>query len=203
MGKNIVNKLSVHLTELHASQRLSEHLHFLITKQEGVNSRPLILLCIGSDRYTGDALGPLIGTEIGENADNCIVFGSLDHPVHAGNLVETINIINHRYHQPIIIAIDACLGKKSEIGNVEIWEGGLQAGIAVGNRLPLIGHVSVIGVVNAGGQIGYLDLQSTPLSIVMKLSKMISSSLLTVINKLTHGTAGPTSYIKRQEQWQR
>jgi putative sporulation protein YyaC len=203
MGKSIANKLSVHLGELHAGNRLSDHLYFLLTKQEGFRIRPLVILCIGSDRYTGDALGPLIGTALCENTENCIIFGNLDHPVHAGNLVETINTIHHRYHHPVIIAIDACLGKKSEIGNIEIWEGGLQAGIAVGNRLPSVGHVSIIGVVNAGGQIGYLDLQSTPLSIVIKLSKVISSSLLTVIHGLIPGTTCPTSYIKRQEQQQR
>lgn len=203
MGKNVANKISLHLAETQASERLSDHLHYLITKQEGFKLRPLVILCIGSDRYTGDALGPLIGSALCENTEECIVFGSLDHPVHAGNLVETVNIINHRYHHPIIVAIDACLGKKAEIGNVEIWEGGLQAGIAVGNRLPSVGNVSIIGVVNAGGQIGYLDLQSTPLSIVVKLSKVISSALLAVVNELIPGTICPTSYIKRQEQRQR
>ena len=196
MEKSMANKLSLHLTEAQASERLSRHLHHLITKQEGFHNRPLVMLCIGSDRYTGDALGPLIGSALNEYAAACSVYGSLDYPVHAGNLVETVNMIYRRYHQPIIVAIDACLGSKNEIGNVEIWEGGLCAGVAVGNKLPSVGHVSVIGVVNAGGQIGYLDLQSTPLSTVMKLSKVISGALITVIHKLTPGTTCPTSYIK-------
>jgi putative sporulation protein YyaC len=105
------------------------------------------------------------------------VYGTLDNPVHAGNLVETINGIKRQYHDPLIIAIDACHGKASEIGNIEVWEGGLKAGIAVGNCLPAVGHLSIIGVVNAGGQIGYLDLQSTPLSIVIKLSQAIGTAL--------------------------
>ncbi|MCX7781632.1 MAG: spore protease YyaC [Negativicutes bacterium] len=196
MGKSVANKISVHLEEMHAKDQLSEHLHYLISKQEGLAMRPLVFLCIGSDRYTGDALGPLIGTMISEQMEHCLVYGTLDQPVHAGNLVETINIINHRYHHPVIVAIDACLGKKSEIGNIEAWEGGLQAGIAVGNRLPSVGHISVIGVVNAGGQVGYLDLQSTPLSIVMKLSKIISAALIGAVKRFTPETACPTSCIR-------
>lgn len=173
---NFTNKLTVNLNEVHAPEKIGHHLLNLLSRQDGLNIRPLVFLCIGSDRYTGDALGPLIGSDLKESIA-CIVYGTLDYPVHAGNLVETISLINHQYHHPIIIAIDACLGKTTEIGNIEVWEGGLQAGIAVGNRLPCVGDISIIGVVNSGGRLGYLDLQSTPLSIVMKLSRVIAKAL--------------------------
>ncbi len=182
MAKNILHKLTVNLYDTDDIRgKLYEHLTMLLKRQEGHAIRPLVALCIGSDRYTGDALGPLIGTQLAENTE-CYVYGTLDNPVHAGNFVETVNIINHRYHHPLIIAIDACLGKSHEIGNIEIWQGGLAAGIAVGNRLPTVGDISVIGVVNAQSQIGYLDLQSTPLSKVMKLSKAISEALVDCVN---------------------
>lgn len=175
MGK-FIDKLTVNLNDVYAQEKIGHHLVRLLSRQDGLNIRPLVFLCIGSDRYTGDALGPLIGSDLKENI-NCIVYGNLDYPVHAGNLVETVSLINHQYHHPIIIAIDACLGKSTEIGNIEVWEGGLQAGIAVGNRLPCVGDISIIGVVNSGGRLGYLDLQSTPLSIVMKLSRVIGKGL--------------------------
>ena len=182
MAKNILHKLTVNLYDTDDIRgKLYEHLTMLLNRQEGHAIRPLVALCIGSDRYTGDALGPLIGTQLAEHTE-CYVYGTLDNPVHAGNFVETVNIINHRYHHPLIIAIDACLGKSHEIGNIEIWQGGLAAGIAVGNRLPTVGDISVIGVVNAQSQIGYLDLQSTPLSKVMKLSKAISEALVDCVN---------------------
>ncbi len=177
-------KLTVNLSEANACRKIGDYILFLITRQERFLTRPLVLLCIGSDRYTGDALGPLIGSYLIERT-NCIVYGSLDYPVHAGNLVETINLIDSRHQQPVIIAIDASLGKHNEIGNIEVWEGGLDAGIAVGNRLPRIGHISIIGVVNASGHIGYLDLQSTPLSIVMKLTRVIATALEDAINTVS------------------
>ncbi len=181
MAKHVLNKLTVNLHDTDIREKLYDHLIMLLKRQEGHNIRPLVALCIGSDRYTGDALGPLIGTHLEEYTE-CHVYGTLEHPVHAGNFVETLNIINHRYHHPLIIAIDACLGKIHEIGNIEVWQGGLAAGIAVGNRLPTVGDISVIGVVNAQSQIGYLDLQSTPLSKVMKLSKAIGEVLAEAVN---------------------
>jgi putative sporulation protein YyaC len=176
MKKKIANKLTLTLNDSDACNQIVNHFLYLLGKQDGFSHRPLIMLCIGSDRYIGDALGPLIGSHLQENTD-CTVYGTLEYPVHAGNLIETINSIQHQYHHPIIVAIDACLGKDSEIGNIEIWEGGLQAGIAVGNYLPCVGTISIIGVVNAGGHTGYLDLQSTPLGIVIKLSKIIARAL--------------------------
>ncbi|WP_371368719.1 hypothetical protein SRRS_21830 [Sporomusa rhizae] len=183
MAKHVLNKLTVNLHDTNIHKQLYEHLMMLLKHQEGLHLRPLIALCIGSDRYTGDALGPLIGTHLEEHTE-CYVYGTLEHPVHAGNFIETLNIINNRHHHPVIIAIDACLGKSYEIGNVEVWQGGLAAGIAVGNRLPTVGDISVIGVVNAQSQIGYLDLQSTPLSKVMKLSNAIGEAIAEAINMI-------------------
>jgi len=183
MQKDVPEKLAVECNDVFGRTKIYHYIQCLLEKQKDLYSRPIIMLCIGSDRYIGDALGPLVGTYLEEHTD-CIVYGSLENPVHASNLVEVINIIDHKYQQPIIIAVDACLGNSDEIGNVEIWEGSLEAGIAVGTRLPCVGDISIIGVVNASGRIGYLDLQSTPLSIVMKLSKCIGGALRDVINSI-------------------
>ena len=183
MQKDLTEKLVIDSNDAYVRTKMDHYIQYLIGKQNNLCSRPIIMLCIGSDRYIGDALGPLVGTYLEENTD-CIVYGSLESPVHASNLVEVIDFIHHQYQQPIIIAVDACLGNSNEIGKIEIWEGSLEAGIAVGARLPCVGHISIIGVVNASGRIGYLDLQSTPLSIVMKLSKCIGGALCDAINTM-------------------
>lgn len=183
MQTNMIEKLGVDCKDAYAHTKMYHYIQYLIEKQQDLHMRPIIMLCIGSDRYIGDALGPLVGTYLEENTD-CTIYGSLDSPVHASNLVEVIEVIHHQYQQPIIIAVDACLGNSDEIGTVEIWEGSLEAGIAVGARLPCVGHISIIGVVNASGRIGYLDLQSTPLSIVMKLSKCIGGALRDALNSI-------------------
>ncbi len=50
-------------------------------------SQEIIFLCIGSDRATGDCLGPILGYKLsGLSGNNCIIYGTLESPVHAGNL---------------------------------------------------------------------------------------------------------------------
>lgn len=185
MKKKIVEKLVTNVNDLLVYNKMYHYMLYLLEQQDQLHERKIIILCIGSDRYIGDALGPLVGSYLEENTEGT-VYGSLDMPVHAGNLVEVIQNIKGQYHQPIIIAVDACLGKNDEIGNIEIWEGGLEAGIAVGNKLPYIGTISIIGVVNASGYLGYLDLQSTPLAIVMRLSKCIGRVVEDVIKSINN-----------------
>jgi len=183
MQEDVTGKLIVHYRDMHIQKKMYRHLIDLLEQQEELYHRPIIILCIGSDRYIGDALGPLVGSFLEEGA-SCIVYGNLDNPVHAGNLVDVIQRIHHEYQHPIIIAIDACLGKNNEIGNLEIWKGSLEAGIAVGARLPCVGDISMIGVVNGNSHVGYLDLQNTPLSIVMKLSRLISAAVQDAIHAI-------------------
>lgn len=184
MKKIVAEKLVTNINDALAYNKMHPYLLYLLKQQKELNNRKIIILCIGSDKYIGDALGPLVGSYLLENTRS-IVYGSLDNPVHAGNLVEVIQSIEKQHHQPIIIAVDACLGRNNEIGNMEIWEGGIEAGIAVGNKLPYIGTISIIGVVNVGGYMGYLDLQSASLSIVIKLSNCIGKVISDVINYVT------------------
>ena len=55
---------------------------------------PMVLLCIGTDRSTGDSLGPLIGYKLSRRKSNFVtIYGTLDNPVHAVNLNDTISLI--------------------------------------------------------------------------------------------------------------
>ncbi|MBU2701533.1 putative sporulation protein YyaC [Sporomusaceae bacterium BoRhaA] len=157
--------------------------------QDDFARRPLVFLCIGSDRYTGDALGPLIGSYLEENIDS-IVYGTLERPVHAGNLKAVIIEIGQRFFRPMIIAVDACLGQKNEIGHIEIWEGTIEAGIAVGNKLPKTGDIAMIGIVNAASSLGYRELQSTSLALVMKMVKAQSLILQNFYREAKREQAG-------------
>ena len=50
-------------------------------------SHPIAVMCIGSDRSTGDSLGPLIGYKLSKFAfNNVFIYGSLNNPINAVNL---------------------------------------------------------------------------------------------------------------------
>ncbi|MBA1334713.1 MAG: Uncharacterized protein YyaC [Firmicutes bacterium] len=140
---------------------------------------PIIILCIGTDRSTGDCLGPLVGYKLTNSLkkENIIVLGTLDKPVHAKNLKLTMDEIAAKYPNPFIVAIDASLGAMERIGFVTVGEGPLKPGAGVSKNLPKVGDMHISGIVNFGGFMEYLILQNTRLSLVMKMANIISSGI--------------------------
>lgn len=138
----------------------------------------IVIVCIGTDRSTGDALGPLVGSRLQTyHVKNAHVYGTLDNPVHAMNLSETMLKINRLYHNPFVIAIDACLGRLTSVGNISVGKGSIKPGAGVNKDLPEIGDVYITGTVNVGGFMEYMVLQNTRLNIVMNMANMIARSL--------------------------
>lgn len=142
------------------------------------SKRPIIFLCIGTDRSTGDSLGPLIGHKL-QNilSDEFVLYGTLENPVHAKNLCSVIEEINLKYNDPYIIAIDACLGSFQNIGNIVIEEKPLSPGSAMNKDLPSVGNLSITGIVNMSGTLEFMVLQNTRLYIVMHLADVISRGI--------------------------
>ncbi len=142
-------------------------------------SRPIVIVCIGTDRSTGDSLGPLVGTMLTKRRlDGITIYGTLNQPVHALNLSDTLNEINERFTHPFIIAIDACLGQHTSIGTIQVADGPMKPGAGVNKDLPPVGHMHITGIVNVGGFMEYLVLQNTRLSIVMRMAEVIADGLI-------------------------
>ena len=144
-----------------------------------VENKLIVLICIGTDRSTGDCLGPLVGTKLSDERELPFqVFGTLDNPVHATNLIEHVSNIHTNFSNPFVIAIDACLGNLENIGCVTIGKGSLKPGAGVNKSLPPVGDLHITGIVNVGGFLEYFVLQNTRLNIVMKMATLISKGLI-------------------------
>jgi putative sporulation protein YyaC len=151
-------------------------------------SRPIVVLCIGTDRSTGDSLGPLVGNKLKFLVRNRIhIYGSLECPVHAKNLCEIIDEINYTYTNPYIIAIDACLGSLQNVGKIIIEEKPLSPGAALNKNLPKVGDLSITGVVNISGAFEFMVLQNTRLYTVMMLADAIANALYHSVLKTIGG----------------
>ncbi|MBS4534527.1 spore protease YyaC [Clostridium sp. D2Q-14] len=159
----------------------------LLEKYNNIYS-DLIILCIGTDRSTGDCLGPLVGylleKRLFRNKNHIYVYGTLDNPVHANNLDEYISKINTNHNNPFIIAIDASLGNLERVGFISVWDGPLKPGAGVNKKLTEIGNIHITGIVNVSGFMEFMVLQNTRLNIVMKMADIISNSILYSINKI-------------------
>lgn len=140
--------------------------------------RPLLLLCIGTDRVTGDAFGPLVGSMLQEGVPiGCSLLGTLDEPVHATNLCATLTRIRRNLSDPFILAVDACLGRPTSVGSVQIGPGPIHPGAGVQKGLEPVGDAFVLGVVNTAGHWGDALLQQTRLSLVMRLARVAAAGI--------------------------
>ena len=174
----MTNFFSINSYEPFASIKISDYL-FSILNPIILSNTPLIFICIGSDRSTGDSLGPLIGYKLKTLYNKYIhIYGSLDNPIHAQNITDIMSKINSYYNNPYIVAIDSCLGKSSNVGKIIIKQQPLVPGAALNKNLNPIGNMSIIGVVNIASSFEFLTLQSTKLSLVMNLADIISQSIL-------------------------
>lgn len=172
--RNIDKKLYYfNSTDKFSTFDFSKILFNLITLKSNEDQK-IIFLCIGSDRATGDCLGPMIGYKLSKlRKDSFVIYGTLEHPVHAKNLVETIHEIHRKYPDSFIIAIDASLGKNTHVGYITIGEGALRPGAGVDKDLPTVGDIFITGIVNFSGLLDSMLLQTTRLNIVMKLADFI------------------------------
>ena len=171
---NIVDYLSTALAEM------------LVSFDESL-SQPIIVVGVGTDRSTGDSLGPLVGNMLlSKNIQyqsEFAIYGTLADPVHATNLENKLTEINTKFHNPLIIGIDACLGKSDSVGYITLAEGPLKPGTGVKKQLPEVGQLHLTGIVNVGGYLEYFVLQNTRLNIVMSMAEVTSEIIATGITK--------------------
>ncbi|SFP90019.1 spore protease YyaC [Salibacterium halotolerans] len=180
----------VHSEEAAASARLAVQLSEQL--QHVPTHRELIIVCIGTDRSTGDSLGPLVGSSLEKKwLHRFAVYGTLEHPVHAVNLEETMEDIRKKQRHPYIIGVDACLGKLKNVGIINFTEGPVIPGAAMKKKLPEVGDMHLTGIVNVSGMMEYFVLQNTRLHLVMKMSDCISEAFIRADRKLKGHSADP------------
>ncbi|MGI6777332.1 MAG: spore protease YyaC [Acetivibrionales bacterium] len=146
--------------------------------------KSIVFVCIGTDRSTGDSLGPLIGYKIKNlRYKNVYVYGDLENPVHAKNLSKIMKEVCENCCKPFVIAIDACLGRMDHVGYITIGEGSIKPGSGVNKDLEPVGDMHVTGIVNFGGFMDFLILQNTRLNLVMKMADLVSTGIRYVMWK--------------------
>ena len=146
--------------------------------------RPILFLCIGSDRVPGDCLGPLVGYKLehlcASMPDHFVVCGSLSHPVHAVNLRQKLRLIK-RHGNFLTIAIDASIGTRENLGMLCLSGSALYPGEGVCKSLPPVGEIAITGVTSCEENPVPFHKQSIPLSFVMSLADEIYQGLFTFL----------------------
>ena len=139
-----------------------------------LDERGVVFACIGTDRSTGDALGPLVGDRL--RMLGAEVIGTLERPLHALNLSERLGGLGVGADRPLVVAIDAALGPRDRVGAITIRGGGIDPGCAMGKRLPAVGDISITATVNVATATNRERvLQSTRLFFVARVAEVIAT----------------------------
>jgi putative sporulation protein YyaC len=144
-----------------------------IAQESVMKPDTVAFVCIGTDRSTGDSLGPLVGSGLKE-VGYPFVIGTLEAPCDASNLVERLKEIPQGC---VVIAIDACLGQKLSVGLYQVSNQPLAPGKSVGKVLPRVGDFTIAAIVNADGPKQYAILQTTSLYSVLNMAREVTRAV--------------------------
>lgn len=169
--------------EFEAEKFAGRFLNMILEEMRRQRKTEIIFLCIGTDRSTGDSLGPLIGYKLVERGlKSAKIVGTLDNPVHAVNLEYCMNRIREQCADSIVVAVDASIGNAEHVGYVTLGRGPLKPGLGVRKELDAVGDIFITGIVGSCQSGDPLMLQSVRLSVVMRLADCISRSIMLGMN---------------------
>ena len=146
-------------------------------------SAPPVIVCIGSDLAIGDSLGPIVGSMIKYKTQgiNSFLYGTLASPVTAKEIRYIRTFLKETHKDSPIIAIDAAVGDKGDIGLIRLLDSPLLPGAGANKKLGTIGDVSILGIVAEKSLTNYGLLNTTRLNLVYSMSEIISDALATLL----------------------
>ena len=143
----------------------------------------IVFFCIGTDKSTGDSLGPFIGSKLKE-AGISNVYGTIEDPIHAVNIEEKLCLINDLHPKALFIAIDSALTddiEKNPKGTIKFKHGKITPGSAISRVLPSVGELRItgtIGELTTNEIFNSITIQNTRLNLIIKMANSIAHFLL-------------------------
>ena len=146
-------------------------------KSKTQNCQP-VFMCIGTEKVFSDSLGPRVGTLLNENmASPWFVYGMSEQNITAENLLYCYSFIKSMHPESKIVVIDAAVGAPEQIGKIQISDGGITPGAATNKNLPLVGDVSIVGIVADKSMVDFYTLNSSKDRLVGQIAKFIVDSI--------------------------
>ena len=143
-----------------------------------------VFVCFGSDLSIGDSLGPKTGQILLNNLEGkCFVYGTLNSTITAKEANTVCYLIKKLHPKSTIIAIDAAVGSKSDIGQIKVFNDGLKPGLGVNKDLNKIGDVSIIAIIGEKEEFNKNVFTKVSASFIENLSKQISNSIIKAITE--------------------
>ena len=148
----------------------------------------IAFICVGTDRITGDAFGPIVGTKLiklfeKDNFFNINVYGSLDKNITYNSIEDYYNKIIDT-NDAVVIVIDSALSIKENIGRIFVTNNKTILGKGLNKNKIAIGDISIKTVVaKESTKIinNFKMLQNVSLNTVIRLADIVSEGIYDVI----------------------
>ncbi len=185
---HLYNKLAADGAAMALSRLFSAKYKKNQTKTEGVCTRSTqkspslpVVVCIGSDLAIGDSLGPITGSMLRYKTQGLPLFlyGTLSAPVTAKEIKYLRSFLQETHKNSPILAIDAAVGEKGDIGLIKLADRPLLPGAGANKKLGSVGDISIMGIVAEKSLTNYGLLNTTRLNLVYSLSEIISDAVAT------------------------
>ncbi len=150
------------------------------------SERAPIILCIGTDKISGDSLGPIVGSILLNKLKdkNAFIFGSLDNTLTAKEIKYINYFLKATFKDRTVITVDAAVGEASDVGLIRISSSPLSPGSGFNKNLGEVGNISIQGIVAEKGFLSYSSLKDVRMSTVYKMAESISSSITDYVYNL-------------------
>ncbi len=183
---HVYNKLAADGAAMALGKLLAVDLQRKNNKKRGAGTSstpPIVLVCVGSDLAVGDSLGPLTGSMLKYKTQglNVFLYGTLASPVTAKEIKYLRTFLRETHEGCQIIAIDAAVGEKGDIGLIKLSDKPLLPGAGANKRLGSVGDISIMGIVAEKSLANYSLFNSTRLHLVYTMSEIISDALSTLL----------------------
>ena len=142
------------------------------------NEKYPVIFCVGTPKVRGDSLGPKVGDRLKSTYDvPAYVYGTTDSPVTGLNFRSYMEHVRIFHPHSMVIAVDACLGEKEEVGKIKYSLKGLKAGTALKKELGRVGDVAFLGVVGESGRDNFRALSGADDKSVEEMAEKIAAKI--------------------------
>lgn len=149
----------------------------------------IVFLCVGTDKVIGDAVGPIVGSNLRKNKknDKIRIYGTLEETLNFKNMKEVLEGKVKKHPNPFLVTVDAALGEENVLGEIFVGEGKIALGDSLGRAIEYPSHIYIKGVVgryHSNPKENIETLRKANKTEVMKLSIQIAKGIDQVIQKV-------------------
>lgn len=106
-------------------------------------NKPIVFMCIGTDKHVWDSVGPLTGTMLEDLG--VLSYGDINNTITAINVENVEKNIRKIHKNHCLIVIDASVTKfANRHKTIEITRGGIKPGNGVGKDIKRVGDYSLL-----------------------------------------------------------